>query len=126
VEKGLNLTYGGEGGRKSQESKDKISKKMTGKKMSLETREKMSNSKKNHSMYNDEWNKKMKETTWKSGTSSKPILQYDLDGNFIREWKSLSEAAKTLTGKNNAGCISNVLNGRYKTSCGSKWKYKNE
>jgi group I intron endonuclease len=122
VEEGLNLMYGGQGGRHSQEVKNKKSKSMTGKKASLETKQKMSQSKKGHSMYNDEWKQKMKETTWKSGTSSKPILQFDLDGNFIKEYVSSAEAKKEL--KTKSVSINNALTGICKTAHGYKWKYK--
>ncbi len=52
----------------------------------------------------------------------KPILQYDLDGKFIREWNSITEASHQL-------CIfhSNIsmcLRKMYKTSGGFKWEYK--
>lgn len=53
-----------------------------------------------------------------------PILQYDLDGNFIREWESLTEASKCLNiFKTN---ISSNIRGKTKQSCGFVWKYKNE
>jgi len=50
----------------------------------------------------------------------KPILQYDLNGNFIREWNSIKEASIYL----HVTHISDVLN-NYRKSCGGyKWKYK--
>lgn len=53
---------------------------------------------------------------------STPILQYDLEGNFIKEWKSVSIAAETLnfTG----GGISNCLRNKTSTYKGYVWKYK--
>ena len=51
----------------------------------------------------------------------KPVFQYDLQGNFIREWKSTKEAEKTL---NKVGIYS-VLIGKSKTCCGYKW-YRNK
>ncbi len=51
-----------------------------------------------------------------------PILQYDLSGNFIKEYKSATEAAKLLNIRNVP--ISNCLRGRSKTSYGFIWKYK--
>jgi hypothetical protein len=53
----------------------------------------------------------------------KPILQYSLDNNFIKEWDSLSGAAKSLDIY--VGCINNCLRGRTKSSYGFIWKYKN-
>jgi hypothetical protein len=48
----------------------------------------------------------------------KPILQYDLKGNFIKEWISVNEASRIFKG------VPNALTGRSKTSCGCIWKYK--
>jgi hypothetical protein len=50
----------------------------------------------------------------------KSILQYDLDGNFIKEWEYIREAAKEL--KLNPSGISNNIAGRIKY-CG-KWVWK--
>jgi hypothetical protein len=54
--------------------------------------------------------------------TSKPILQYDLDGNFIKEWESISECARILN-LNKSG-ISQVCTGRVKTCAGFIWKFK--
>jgi hypothetical protein len=54
----------------------------------------------------------------------KAILQLDLEGNFIREWKSITMAKNYL--KTNSSGIHKCLNGNILTSCGFKWKYKNE
>ena len=56
---------------------------------------------------------------------SKPILQYDLNGNFIREWPSASKVEEE-TGISN-GNISMCCLGRYgfKTAGGFVWRYKN-
>lgn len=51
---------------------------------------------------------------------NKPILQYDLDGNFIREWSSANDVGKEVQGN-----IVNCLKGRYKMAYGYKWFYKN-
>lgn len=51
-----------------------------------------------------------------------PILQYDLYGNFIKEWDSLKEASdyyKTY-------CISNACRQLAPTAVGFQWKYKND
>ena len=50
----------------------------------------------------------------------KPILQYDLEGNFIQEWSSQVEARK-LT---NSPSIQQVLKGKTQTSGGYVWRYK--
>ena len=52
---------------------------------------------------------------------NKPILQYDLDGNFIREWECAYDVGKEV----NKG-INRCLKGRRKTAYGFIWKYKEE
>lgn len=54
--------------------------------------------------------------------NSKPILQYTLDGVFIKEWKSASEAARYY---NNNHAIAAAGRGERKSASGFKWKYKN-
>jgi hypothetical protein len=49
----------------------------------------------------------------------KPVIQYDLEGNIIREYKSAQEA-KNITNLK----IQNALLGTTKTSGGYIWKYK--
>jgi hypothetical protein len=62
---------------------------------------------------------------------AKPVLQFDLEGNFIREWESKGQAAKSIkqeTGKtgNLASQIKDCILGRQKTALGYKWKYKQQ
>lgn len=123
IKEGLNCSNGGEGGPRDIKTKKQIAHSLIGKKASDKTRIKMRNSKLNHPMYNDEWRRIMKETTWNSGTSSKPIIQLSLKGEFLCEFKSLIEAAKSLN-KIHTGPISNCLKGRTKSSYGFIWKYK--
>lgn len=52
-----------------------------------------------------------------------PILQYDLYGNFIREYNSITDATKCLS-LNSRTNIWNALNGICKSSGGFIWKYK--
>lgn len=52
----------------------------------------------------------------------KKIIQYDKQGNFIREWECISECARQL--KINGGNIVSCLKGRQKTSYNYIWKYK--
>lgn len=51
-----------------------------------------------------------------------PILQYSLDGEFLKEWESGKIASETLN-INYCG-INNCCKGRYKTSGNFIWKYK--
>lgn len=55
--------------------------------------------------------------------NSKSILQFDLNGNLIRKWDSISEAARYYGCNRNS--ISNVLLGYRKTCKGYVWKYDN-
>jgi hypothetical protein len=52
----------------------------------------------------------------------KVILQFDLNDNFLKEWKGIKEAARTLNIK--PPNLSATLNGRQKTCGGYIWKYK--
>lgn len=51
----------------------------------------------------------------------KPVLQYSLDGEFIKEWESSAEIHKTL-GYNNIG---RCCNGKVEKMYGYIWKWKN-
>lgn len=56
--------------------------------------------------------------------NSKSILQFDLQGNFIREWKSAKEVKEKL--KIDNGSIGLVCQGKRKSIGGFIWKYKKE
>ena len=53
---------------------------------------------------------------------AKPIAQYDLEGNFIQDWKSIKDASDAY--KLNRGGISGCCSGRTKRFGNFKWKYK--
>ena len=54
----------------------------------------------------------------------KPIIQYSVEGEFIREWDSATDAASFYnTNKVN---ITKCCLGKNKTSIGYIWKYKEE
>lgn len=61
---------------------------------------------------------------------SKPVIQLDLGGNFVKEWKSMMDIQRELGFKN--GDISAVCKGAgyggyvRKTAYGFKWKYKKD
>ena len=85
----------------------------------------MSKAKKGHSMYNEEWKKKMKEKTWvKNKGNIKTIIQYDLAGNPIKEFVSSAEAKRSLGINPKNASINNNLTGISKSAHGYKWKYK--
>ena len=50
----------------------------------------------------------------------KPILQFTLDGEFIREWDCATDVGREVCGN-----ICNCLKGKQKTAYGYVWKYKN-
>ena len=52
-------------------------------------------------------------------SKNKPILQYTLDGEFVREWPSAMDVGKVVN-----STICNCLKGRYKQAYGFIWKYK--
>jgi group I intron endonuclease len=52
----------------------------------------------------------------------KPIHQYDLQGNFIKEWPNSKSATEYY--KFPSGTISNVLRGKYKSGGGFIWIFK--
>lgn len=54
-------------------------------------------------------------------SKSKPVEQYDLDGNYIRTWISAREAEKRTGAHNSA--ISGCCNGKVKTAGGFIWKF---
>jgi len=62
----------------------------------------------------------MKGKFGKDNPTSKSVLQFDLNGNFIREYAGISEA-KRLTGANG---IWHCLSGKKKQSGGYVWKRK--
>jgi group I intron endonuclease len=97
----------------------KISMTKKGKKMSDETKLKMSKS--HMGIKNHFYGKKHSEEFME--TKRKKIIQLTINGEFIKEWNSLSEASKILGIY--IGNISNVLRGKYKTTGGFKFKYKN-
>lgn len=50
-----------------------------------------------------------------------PVLQYDLNGNFVKEWKCRADAAKHYNGSANS--ISRCMNGVRKTYKGFIWRH---
>ena len=85
----------------TEESKKKISEKQKGKKLSEETRRKMSKARIN-------------------GKQSKKVLQYTLDDEFVREWSSIAECSRNgFNGANICYCCQ----GKRKSAYGFKWCY---
>ena len=118
-ESGMNLTLGGEGwkgGSHTVQTKQKISESKKGKPPTpaqIDDYEKRAGRKLKKS---DEWIRNNAESI------KKPIIQYDLDGAFIKEWKSAKDVENEL-GFNRKN-ISNNLRGKTNTANGYIWKFK--
>jgi len=129
------------GGPRSEETKHKISQSNLGKIVSLETRNKKSKSMLNK--FHSEETKKLMSILSKGKSksnehilnmmknrqpvidgvklaNSKPIIQYDLNMNQIKEWNSVTEAKQHFKGDIGACC-----RGRQITACNYIWKFKN-
>ena len=97
-----NLTDGGDGVLNENTKsliRSKISKSSLGKKMSESAKKKMGDNQKLH------------------------VLQYDLDGNFIKEWEGTIDAIKFIGGHSTN--IMRCCQGKFKQAYGFIWKYKN-
>lgn len=57
-----------------------------------------------------------------NGKLSKPVLQYEKSGEFVREWKSTRDVQRNLGF--NIASISLCCNGKSKSAYGFVWKYK--
>lgn len=111
--------------RHSEEAKRKISIANKGKVISKESIEKMRKIK--LGKINNNRKKKTIEERKKRVISRKrerPILQYDLNGNFIREWESVCEAGKFYGLCYGASAIKVACDNPNRTCKGFKWKYK--
>jgi hypothetical protein len=123
-----NMTDGGEGGlgvvisNETREKKRVISKGII---ITAETREKMAAKLRGRPL--PLWQKKLlseaaKNRKRKTDWCNKPIEQYDLNGNFIKEYESIIMAANELGASHSNICA--VLKGRRNKCKGFKFKYK--
>ena len=55
------------------------------------------------------------------GNMVAPVLQYDLDGNFIREFESVKEAREKYSSR-----VQDCLSGKTAQASGFQWKYKTD
>lgn len=121
------LVYIHKGRIKSEETRKKISKGNIGKKMSKEAIEKISLAKRGHivsSGTREKISNKQKGKIISCETRekiSKKILQLDLNGNLIKEWVSISEAARNGFIKT---AIINVCKNKSKHHYKFLWQYK--
>lgn len=130
----MNINKKGGGGPEiqSQNTKDKIGKKHKGRNVSLETRFKISESRKGQTQ--SEETKKRKSLSLKGKIAgipktkehilkiSKPIIQYTINNEYIKDWNSLVDVYRELGFK--SGNICNNLTGRSKHAYNYIWRYK--
>ena len=80
----------------------------------------------NNSVYNLEWVTAKENSNHgtrnerSAKTRSKPVLQFTLDGEFIREWPSTQECGRNGFGQ---GLIAACCRGEYKQAYNYKWQY---
>lgn len=118
----------------SEETRKKLSESHKGFKHSKESIDKMKEAFKNRSKESELYRKnKLKEhlssltredIMTRASKCKKPIIQYNLDGEFIREWESATDAASFYN--INKVNITKCCLGKNKTSNGYIWKYKEE
>lgn len=53
----------------------------------------------------------------------RPVKQFTLAGMFVKDFRSMSEALKSLPGAKSSGSISSCCNGKARTAYGFMWKY---
>lgn len=127
----LNVREPGNGGKMSEESKLKISMANKGRKhfsmfrpCSEETKRKISISNKGKKI-SLEHRKAISNKNLGNITHYKSIEQYSLNGEFIREFISISEAERYIKKKGANANISACCKGRLKNAYKFIWKYKN-
>jgi group I intron endonuclease len=117
IEEGLNLKQGGEGGNHHPETILKMRNTKLNKKQPWSIPQATIMGKANKG--------KIRTEEFKNNirlNNSKPILQYDKQGNFIKEWECGFDAARFLGKQNSA--ISECCNGKRKIAYGYIWKFK--
>lgn len=119
-----NLTDGGEGNQNQYFSAESIKKRadsIRGIPRPKEVREQISKSNKGKPK-SEEHIKNTREGIIKK--QGRPVIQYSLKGEFIKEWRCMSEAADHYNVDRSS--LMRCCQGKYKKSAGFKWKYKDE
>lgn len=129
--KGYNIAPGGRGGytgEPTEESRRKISRKLSGKPKSIEHRVKLSNARKGKPghKHTEETKKKIGKShlgiePWNKG-KGKEIIQMTLDGAYVRAWESLTEAEQNGFNKSR---ISECAHGKRKHHRNYLWRFSN-
>lgn len=131
---GYNRYEGGNLAVFSNETKEKLSKALTGRKLTNEHREHIANGERGH-FVSVETRKKIgdahrnkvvtpetiellkKSHQWQA----KPVAQYTMDGRHVANYRSTGEAARAVGVEK--VCIRKACNGKIKASCGYIWRY---
>ena len=142
IKHGYNLTEGGETGIvHTMESRRKLSESRKGQRYNIGvpfTEERKRHLSENHADVSGEnnpmWGKKKpleeiarrqahrEYKTSADHPSARPILQLDMDGNIVKRWGCIADAAKEYT----RTCIKGCLKGKYKQHRGYQWRYADE
>jgi hypothetical protein len=109
----------------SQDTKDKISDARKGMKFTEEHKNNIRNSKLGCKYDTSRTSKISSAQKGKPKNNAKPIMQYNLDGNFVKEWRSISEA-KLVVNNNKGDGIGNCCRGNQETAYGYRWSFKNK
>ena len=67
---------------------------------------------------------KIKKSALMKNKGNKPVIQYDKQGNHIKDFQSITEACLYLEKPNRQGDITACCQGKQKTAFGFIWKYK--
>lgn len=107
------------GKKQSQETRDKKSKAMKGKNVSNETKQKISETNSGREIT---WGNKISDSLKgrKMPWRTKPVIQYTLKGEFVKEWESVAEIQKHPE----YGFVGACVTGKQKTAYNYIWKHK--
>ena len=125
---GYNIESGGQCSNLAESTKQKLREAHIGKSVSKEAREKMRASRNRFLSENPEEYKKTMDNMMLAVEKAaelkrKPVIQYDLDGNFLAVWNSTREAERVLGIYHShiAKCCNKVP--KYNTAGGYRWEY---
>ena len=77
----------------------------------------------NKAYYASRKNNWINDYTWFKPSWKKPVVQFTLDGSFVREWECINQIVKSGIAKRSDN-IRQCCRGKIKTSHGFIWKYK--
>ena len=103
--------------------REKISKSNKGKKISEEQKEYLRKIRTGIKLTEEH---KKKISISNKGKTAKKVNQYDLDGNFIKQWDCIMDFYKSINKSEKSSSVSSCCSGKYKTAFGYKWKYADE